>query len=92
MSDLAILTWALGIAAAAIVAGFGLLWRGLAALRSSAFKAIGDTAAALHEHRVHVAESYVSKSLLKETEDRLTGHLTRIEDKLDTLNGKPTRR
>ena len=38
---------------------------------------------ALAAFKLEVAKSYAALSDLRETEDRLTGHLLRIEDKLD---------
>lgn len=39
----------------------------------------------LAEYKLDVSEKYVSVGHLKEVEERITGHLTKIENKLDGM-------
>ena len=43
---------------------------------------------ALADFKLYVARNYVSVSYLKDVENRLTGHLLRIEKKLDEVGRK----
>lgn len=52
-------------------------------LKGSQENKFSDCREALSEFKIHVARNYVSTSYLKDVESRLTGHLLRIEKKLD---------
>lgn len=69
-----------------------VLWPALLALlgfqiktRSSLFREIGAVKDQVSNHRLHVAEDYVSQASLKDTEERILRHLGRIEQNLDAL-------
>jgi hypothetical protein len=58
---------------------FVLIWRA----RRDLERAIAETAGNLADFKLDVAKNYASQAALKETEQRLTDHLVRIEQKLD---------
>lgn len=92
--NLDLVWWITAVELPALAALFWMTWRS----RRDATEAITDIR---HDHEIsvshlrevlsayklEVAKSYVSIPQLKEVERRLTGHLVRIEDKLDTPRG-----
>lgn len=58
-----------------------LVWK----TRRDLEKANGETAEGLADFKLDVAKTYASQAALKETEQRLTDHLVRIEHKLDSF-------
>ena len=74
------LMWWITVVELPALAGlFVLIWRARRELES----AIGETAEDLADFKLDVAKNYASQAALKETEQRLTDHLVRIEQKLD---------
>jgi len=73
--------WITAVQLPAIAGLFLLLWRTRRELDSS----IGKTEHDLAEFKLDVAKNYASQAALKETEQRLTDHLVRIEHKLDSF-------
>ena len=73
----------------------GLLWlilrtrreaeSGARQVRQWCEEAVSEMREGLAHHRLDVAKNYVSVPQLKDVERRLTGHLLRIEAKLDQL-------
>jgi len=55
----------------------------LNALHKALLRLEPETAHDLAEFKLDVAKNYASQAALKETEQRLTDHLVRIEHKLD---------
>ena len=87
------IVWWLTVVEVPALAGLLLLiWRGRGALHtaiaprptrgSNDLDTVRDE---LSRHKVDVARSYVSLDTLRDTENRLTSHLVRIEKKLDTV-------
>lgn len=56
----------------------------LETLRSRAESAQAQVRESLAAYKLEVAKTYVSFATLKDVEQRLTGHLLRIEDKLES--------
>lgn len=54
--------------------------------RSSVFKEVAESRQDLSNHKLHVAEDYVSKAALKDTEERLVRHLDRIQTSVEKLS------
>ena len=73
--------WITAVELPAIAGLFLLIWRTRRELDSS----VGKTAHDLAEFKLDVAKNYASQAALKETEQRLTDHLVRIERKLDSF-------
>ena len=73
--------WITAVELPAIAGLFLLIWRSRRELESS----IGKTTRDLSEFKLDVAKNYASQAALKETEQRLTDHLVRIEHKLDNF-------
>jgi hypothetical protein len=71
--------WVTAVELPALAGLFLLIWRARRELES----AIGETADHLADFKLDVAKNYASQAALKETEQRLTDHLVRIEQKLD---------
>lgn len=71
--------WITAIELPALAGLFWLLVNGRAASERAAETLRGDLAA----FKLHVATTYASLTHLRETEDRLIGHLLRIDEKLD---------
>ena len=73
--------WMTAVELPAIACLFLLIWR----TRREVDNNIGKTAQDLSEFKLDVAKNYASQAALKETEQRLTDHLVRIERKLDSF-------
>ncbi len=73
--------WMTAVELPAIAGLFLLIWR----TRREVDNSIGKTAQDLSEFKLDVAKNYASQAALKETEQRLTDHLVRIERKLDSF-------
>ena len=71
--------WITAVELPALAGLFLLIWRS----RRELEKGLGETAHDLAEFKLDVAKNYASQAALKETEQRLTDHLVRIEHKLD---------
>lgn len=71
--------WITAVELPALAGLFVLIWRARRELES----AIDETAEDLADFKLDVAKNYASQAALKETEQRLTDHLIRIEQKLD---------
>ena len=71
--------WITAVELPALAGLFVLIWR----VRRDLESAIGETADDLGDFKLDVAKNYASQAALKETEQRLTDHLVRIEQKLD---------
>jgi hypothetical protein len=85
--------WITAVEIPALAGLYWLAWRN----RRDADGAIDKTRAALDArlanlrdslsaYKLEVAKSYASIAYIKEVEKRLTGHLVRIEDKIDSVN------
>ena len=84
--------WISGVEIPALAGLFWLFWRtrrdvddGLDECERRIERGLADAREALGAYKLEVAKSYASIALLKEVEARLTGHLIRIEKKLDTF-------
>lgn len=73
--------WITAVELPALAGLFFLVWR----TRRDLERAIGRTADDLADFKLDVARNYASQAALKETEQRLTDHLVRIEHKLDSF-------
>ena len=73
--------WITAVELPAIAGLFLLIWRTRRELDNKVGMAIRDLA----EFKLEVAKTYASQAALKETEQRLTDHLVRIEHKLDSF-------
>ncbi|NVJ92510.1 MAG: hypothetical protein HWE34_12670 [Methylocystaceae bacterium] len=69
---------------------FWMIWRnrqdfnhGLSDLREHCDVAFGNARENLSAYKLEVAKNYASIAYMKDVERRLTGHLVRIENKLD---------
>ena len=71
--------WITAFELPALAGLFLLIWR----TRRDLEKTIGEAADDLADFKLDVAKNYASQAALKETEQRLTDHLVRIEHKLD---------
>lgn len=85
-----LVTWASLIEVPVFAALFRLVFRNRRELdeavsncRRSGENGLGGVREALADFKLHVARNYVSVNYLKDVENRLTGHLLRIEKKLD---------
>lgn len=85
--------WVTAVEVPALAGLFWLIWRvrrdlEVAAdrLRRTQEMGLFGVRESLASYKLEVAKSYVSIPYLKEVEGRLTGHLVRIENKLDNPN------
>jgi hypothetical protein len=62
----------------------GLFWL-LQNHRTACARELKSLSAELADHKLHVATNYVSVGNLKDVETRITGHLLKIETKLDRM-------
>ncbi|WP_240492850.1 hypothetical protein [Candidatus Terasakiella magnetica] len=69
---------------------FWMIWRNrhdfeddVSQLRENMDAAFANTRESLSAYKLEVAKSYASIAYMKDVERRLTGHLVRIENKLD---------
>jgi hypothetical protein len=92
--SLDVVWWITVVELPALAGLFWLVWRGrresadsLTDARHDYEMALGHLRETLSAYKLEVAKSYVSIPYLKEVERRLTGHLIRIEDKLDGVKG-----
>lgn len=86
--------WITVVELPALVGLFWMIWRArrdvedaLTDIRHDHDVALGHQRDSLAAYKLEVAKTYASIPYLKEVERRLTGHLVRIEDKLDTVRG-----
>jgi len=82
--------WITAVELPALAGLFWIGWRnrcaaenGIDDVRHAADVGLAHLRQRLDAYKLEVAKSYVSISYLKDVEERLTGHLIRIEDKLD---------
>ena len=73
--------WITAVELPALAGLFLLIWR----TRRDLENTVGEAARDLAEFKLDVAKNYASQAALKETEQRLTDHLVRIEHKLDSF-------
>lgn len=87
--------WITAVEIPALAGLYWLIWRNrrdadtaVAGGRAACEAAITRLRDSLAAYKLEVAKSYASIAYLREVEKRLTGHLLRIEDKLDAVNGR----
>lgn len=86
--------WISAVELPALAGLFWLIWRArrdaaeaMVDLRHDSEVAVSHLRETLAAYKLEVAKTYASIPYLKEVERRLTGHLIRIEDKLDGVRG-----
>lgn len=86
--------WISAVELPALAGLFWMIWRArrdtddaLIDIRHDYEVAVGLQRETLAAYKLEVAKTYASIPYLKEVERRLTGHLVRIEDKLDSVRG-----
>jgi len=89
-----IVWWITAVEIPALAGLLWMIWRtrrdvsdGVTDMRHDHEISISHLREVLSAYKLEVAKSYVSIPYLKEVERRLTGHLVRIEDKLDGVKG-----
>jgi len=87
--------WITAVEIPALAGLYWLIWRNrrdtdtaVAGGRAACEAAITRLSDNLAAYKLEVAKSYASIAYLREVEKRLTGHLLRIEDKLDAVNSR----
>ncbi len=93
-SGLDLIWWISAVELPALAGLFWIGWRNYRSLqdevddvRHAAEVGLAHMRQNLDAYKLDVAKSYASISYLKDVEERLTGHLIRIEEKLDIARG-----
>lgn len=83
--------WITAFELPAMASLFWMIWKNrqdfddtLSDLREHTDSGLGKSRESLSAYKLEVAQSYASITYMKDVERRLTGHLVRIENKLDS--------